>query len=172
MPTATITEQLDRLEANLPAVPARIVRLQRTLAGAWYDRTAAVVTAMTGSTKSLLDTTRISGKTVTGQARAAAEDVASTARTGARQVTGQAKAQGRRVSKKASSEATGLIDSAIDTVESDLDKAEKAVDTHPGSGTPYEQWTKADLLERAGELDVEGRSAMNKSQLIKALRNA
>ena len=53
MPTATLTEQLDKLEANLPAVPARILRLQRTLAGAAYDRTAAVVTAVAGSTKQL-----------------------------------------------------------------------------------------------------------------------
>ena len=163
MPTPTITDRLDQLEANLPAVPARIVRLQRSLAGAWYNQTAAIVGAVTGSTKSFLDTTRTSGKTVTGQARAAVEDVASTARTGAKTVTGQAKAQGRRISDTASTETTALLDSAIDAVDSQLD--------HPGSGTPYEQWTKAQLLERATELDVEGRSGMNKSQLIKALRS-
>ena len=150
MPTPTITARLDQLEANLPAVPARFVRLQRSLAGAWYNQTAAILGAVTGSTKSFLDTTRTSGKTVTGQARAAVEDVASTARTGAKTVTGQAKAQGRRISDTASTETTALLDSAIDAVDSQLD--------HPGSGTPYEQWTKAQLLERATELDVEGRS--------------
>ena len=161
MPTPTITERLDRLETNLPAVPARIVRLQRTLAGACYDRTAAVVTAVADSTKNFLDTARVSGKTVTGQARAAADDVASSARTGARRVTGQAQAQGRRVADSATGETTALLDSAID-----------AVDGQPGSGTPYEQWTKAELLQRATELDIDGRSGMNKAQLIKALRNS
>ncbi len=162
MPIPTITERLDQLEANLPAIPARVVRLQRSLAGAWYDQTAAVVTAFAGSTKNFLITTRTSGKTVTGQARAAAEDVASSARTGARTVSGQAKAQGRRISDTATAETTALLDSAIDAVD----------DGQPGSGTPYEQWTKAQLLERATELDIDGRSGMNKAQLIKALRTS
>jgi hypothetical protein len=162
MPTPTvITERLDQLEANLPAVPARIVRLQRSLAGAWYDGTAAMFNAVAGSTRRFIETARVSGKTVTGQARAAGEDVMSTARSNARQVTGQARAQGRRVSDKATRETASLIDSAID-----------AVDHQPGSGTPYEQWTKAELLQRATDLDIDGRSGMNKAQLIKALRNA
>jgi hypothetical protein len=139
MSTPTITDRLDRLEASLPAVPARVVRLQRNLAGAWYDRTAALFNAFADSTKTFLETTRESGKTVTGQARA----------------------QGRRISDTATAETTQLLDKAID-----------AVDDHPGSGTPYEQWTKAQLLDRATDLGVEGRSGMNKAQLIKALRNA
>ena len=36
----------------------------------------------------------------------------------------------------------------------------------------YEDRTKAELLERAQELDIEGRSQMNKRQLIAALRKA
>lgn len=40
-----------------------------------------------------------------------------------------------------------------------------------GSSPPYEEWTKDDLEERARELDIEGRSSMNKDELIKALRN-
>lgn len=183
MTTATLTEQLDKLESNLPAVSARVLRLQRTLAGAAFDRTAAVVTTVAGNTKAFLDTARTSGKTVTGQARAAgsdvlttastgartvagqatkaASDVATTTRTGARTVSGQASAQGKKVSKAASDRATKVVDSAID-----------AVDPKPGTGKPYEQWTKAELLERAQELDVEGRSGLNKKQLIAALRAA
>ena len=183
MPTPTLTEQLDKLEANLPAVSARVLRLQRTLAGAAFDRTAAVVTTVAGSTKTFLEQARTSGKTVTGQARAAggdvltttrtgvkavagqaadaAGDVATTARTGARTVRGQAKAQGRKVSKTATAETKDVLDKAID-----------AVDDKPGTGKPYEQWTKAELLERAQELDIEGRSGLNKKQLIAALRKA
>ena len=166
--TATfITERLDELEASLPAVPARVVRLQRAIVGAAYDQTAAVVTAVATSTRTVLDAARISGRTVSGQARAAADDVVSSARGGARQVTGQARAQGRRVADTASRESTRLLDSAIDTVE-DVD----ATVDGPGAGTPYEQWTKAQLLSRARQLDVEGAYKLNKRQLVKALRSA
>lgn len=40
-----------------------------------------------------------------------------------------------------------------------------------GKQPPYEDWTRDDLYERAQELDIDGRSDMDKSELIKALRN-
>ena len=36
---------------------------------------------------------------------------------------------------------------------------------------PYEDWTKDELEERAREIGIEGRSDMNKKELIKALRD-
>jgi len=40
-----------------------------------------------------------------------------------------------------------------------------------GGETPrYEDWTKDELVERARELDIEGRSKMTKDELIEALR--
>lgn len=39
-----------------------------------------------------------------------------------------------------------------------------------GKAPPYEDWTKDDLMERARELDIEGRSDMTKDELIDALR--
>lgn len=39
-----------------------------------------------------------------------------------------------------------------------------------GKSPPYEEWTKDDLMERARELEIEGRSKMNKDELIDALR--
>ncbi|AUQ73465.1 DUF7218 family protein [Phaeobacter piscinae] len=40
-----------------------------------------------------------------------------------------------------------------------------------GKAPPYEDWTKDELMERARELEVEGRSTMSKDELTKALRN-
>lgn len=40
-----------------------------------------------------------------------------------------------------------------------------------GKAPPYEDWTKDDLIERAGELDIEGRWDMTKDALITALRD-
>ena len=40
-----------------------------------------------------------------------------------------------------------------------------------GKSPAYEEWSKKDLLGRAKELGVEGRSKMNKGELIDALRN-
>lgn len=39
-----------------------------------------------------------------------------------------------------------------------------------GKSPPYEEWTKDDLMDRARELDIEGRSDMTKDELIDALR--
>lgn len=41
-----------------------------------------------------------------------------------------------------------------------------------GKASPYEQWTRDELYERAQELDIDGRSSMSKGDLITALRNS
>lgn len=40
-----------------------------------------------------------------------------------------------------------------------------------GKAPPYEEWTKDDLYDRAQELDISGRSTMDKGELIEALRH-
>lgn len=40
-----------------------------------------------------------------------------------------------------------------------------------GEAGSYDDWTVDDLRQRARELDIEGRSSMNKNDLIEALRN-
>lgn len=43
--------------------------------------------------------------------------------------------------------------------------------TKGGKSQPYEEWTKDELYERAQEIDIDGRSDMDKQELIEALRN-
>lgn len=40
-----------------------------------------------------------------------------------------------------------------------------------GKSGSYEDWSKQDLQKRAREIGIEGRSKMNKGELIHALRN-
>lgn len=40
-----------------------------------------------------------------------------------------------------------------------------------GNAAPYEEWTREELYERAQEVGIEGRSEMDKEELIDALRN-
>ena len=40
-----------------------------------------------------------------------------------------------------------------------------------GEADPYEEWTVDELRERAGEIGIDGRSDMDKSELIDALRH-
>jgi hypothetical protein len=46
-----------------------------------------------------------------------------------------------------------------------------AVGRKGGHGGSYEDRTKADLMKRAAEIGIEGRSKMSKDQLIDALRH-
>jgi hypothetical protein len=40
-----------------------------------------------------------------------------------------------------------------------------------GSSSPYEDWTRDELYDRAKEIGIDGRSNMTKDELIDALRN-
>jgi hypothetical protein len=40
-----------------------------------------------------------------------------------------------------------------------------------GKGGSYQDWSKTDLVKKAREIGIKGRSSMSKDQLIKALRN-
>ncbi|MFC4097526.1 DUF7218 family protein [Euzebyella saccharophila] len=56
------------------------------------------------------------------------------------------------------------------------EKAERIANTDDsgkkgGKAKTYEERTKQQLYEQAKKVDIEGRSQMNKSELIKALRN-
>jgi hypothetical protein len=41
-----------------------------------------------------------------------------------------------------------------------------------GKADKYEEWSKDDLEKKAKDVGIEGRSKMNKDELVKALRNS
>ena len=47
----------------------------------------------------------------------------------------------------------------------------KTVGSRGGKSGSYEDWNKKDLVQRARELGIPGRSSMSKAELVKALRN-
>jgi hypothetical protein len=46
-----------------------------------------------------------------------------------------------------------------------------AVGRRGGQSGSYEDWSKQDLVRRAREIGIKGRSTMSKAELIKALRD-
>ncbi|HEY1620308.1 MAG TPA: Rho termination factor N-terminal domain-containing protein [Streptosporangiaceae bacterium] len=46
-----------------------------------------------------------------------------------------------------------------------------AVSRKGGKSPSYADWSKQDLVERAREIGIKGRSKMSKAELIEALRN-
>ncbi len=213
-PTA-VTDTLDRLERDLPTLPATWIRVTRAVVNAGTAQVTRLTSTVNTSVANLLTVGRTSSKTVVGQARAAGDQVLKTAFTGTRQVTGQARAQGRRVADVAGTEAAqvsskvrrqandvavAVEDTANETVKaaersarrsaaaaernadnaatksSKSSKSSKSAgaastSTTSGSGRGYESWSKGDLLARAQELDIPGRTSMSKRQLVTALRD-
>lgn len=51
------------------------------------------------------------------------------------------------------------------------DRGKKNVARKGGENPSYDDWTKDELLDRAREIGIEGRSSMSKSELVKALRD-
>lgn len=47
----------------------------------------------------------------------------------------------------------------------------KDIGVKGGESSSYEEWTVKELRQRASELEINGRSTMNKDELITALRN-
>ena len=47
----------------------------------------------------------------------------------------------------------------------------KQVGKRGGKGPSYQDWSKEDLVKRAREIGIKGRSTMTKAELVKALRH-
>ena len=167
MPFSTIylTKTLDQLEHSLPPVPAKSMALGRASVRRTNDVVASVARSVArrvdrvagvtrtgtatavGQTREAGDRTAKSATTAVretvGQARAGAKRTRKVAEGAAKQAAGQARAQARRTGSAAARETKGILGDAAAKVDPDA----------PPRGTPYEQWTKAQLYQRAQELD-------------------
>lgn len=163
------------------SLPRKLCELNKQILRSTVSSITSIAGTIGRSVERTADTSRVAGKTVAGQSRAAADQAgdtvargakdvatevrdaasaaASTVATGVKTVVGQTRAQGQRVADR--------VDREVDHV---VDEARRTADGRPGPGTPYEQWTKAQLLDRARELDIDGRATMNKAELVDALR--
>jgi hypothetical protein len=157
-----LTARLDRLEDGLPPIPARALGLSRATAHRVNSTASAIANDVGRQVGRFSSTAQSAFSTTVGQSRSAVERTTRTAQHTSAEATGQARAQARRTVEAAHQSSTALLDDATRAVE-------PADDGRPAS---LDDWTKAELYERAQELDLEGRSSMSKKQLVRALRNA
>lgn len=155
-----LTAQLDRLETQLPPIPSRALGLGRATMHRVNDVVEGVATDVGRQLGRFTSTAGEALNTTTGQARSAVERTSAMARKTTNETTGQAKAQAKRTVEAAAQSTSALLGDATRAVEPDND----------GRPASLDNWTKADLYERAQELDVEGRSQMSKRELVEALR--
>ena len=156
---SAITERLDELEDRLPPIPRKAVTLGRA--------SAARISATTGGIardieRQFARVTTVAGDAVNtsvGQTRSVVERTATTVRHNTNEAVGQARAQTKRSAVAAAGGTVALLDDATRAVDPDEDS--------PGA---LEERTKADLYDRAQELDIQGRSTMDKRELIDAIR--
>lgn len=194
------TVRLDDLEHSLPTIPAKALSVTRAgarrvndVVAATYCRTASHVATVGESiglaarttsgqaeaqARRTADSVSTGAKTVAGQAEAQARRVGDSITTGAKTVAGQARAQSTRaadtvsnaaktVAGQATDSARRAAETARDEVEDGLDEARVALESDE-----LATLTKAELYERAQDLDIDGRSGMSKAELISALQQA
>jgi len=158
---STITQRLDDLERRLPPIPRKVVTLGR--AGA--DRIGATTGDIARDVgRQLSRVTTVAGHAVNtsvGQTRSAFDRTAKAARDNTNEAVGQARAQTSRSGRAAERGAVALLDDAA-----------RAVEPSDGSPAALDEWTKAELYDRAQELDIPGRSTMDKRELIDAIHSS
>ena len=157
-----LTRRLDRLEAELPPIPARAIGLTRAIAHRANTTATDVANDVGRQLGRFTSTASTALSTTVGQARSAVDRTSSTAQRTSKETIGQARAQSKLTVKAAQRSATALLDDATRALEPYGD----------GKPSAFDDWTKAELYERAQEVDIDGRSSMSKRELVRALRSA
>lgn len=159
--TESLTRRLDTLQADLPPIPAKSLELTRASVRRANDVAVSVADRIGEFARPVASTATTATRTVVGQARSAVDRSVATMRRTRNETIGQFEAQVGRTAKTLRDETTDLLDDAA--------KAVAPETTNPAS---LQDLSKAELYERAQNLDIEGRSAMSKDELVAALRSA
>ena len=174
----SVTIRLDDLENSLPTIPSKALAASRASARRVNDVVESVASSLKNRFETVAEETSTAARTTTGQARSATERAARTVKTGVAQTTGQARAATTKAATavktgvaettgQAKAQARAAAESITDEVEGVLDDVK--VGTDPDA---LADMTKAELYEKATTLDIEGRSAMTKAELIGAIQKA
>jgi|SRR6056297_527780 len=151
----TLTRSLDDIENRLPSVPAHAIGVTRAGVRFVNDTVLTVVDHVGERLEVIGDTATRAARGAFGQTRSSAVNVIDTATTEARTVRGQ-------VTERASE----VADTVATQTDESLRSAEQALDPR----RPLRDLTKSELYDIAQDRDLEGRSTMNKSELLAALR--
>jgi hypothetical protein len=158
---STVTQRLDDLERRLPPIPRKVVVLGR----AGVDRIGTATGDIARDvSRQLSRVTTVVGEAVgtsVGQTRSAFDRTVTATRHNTNEAVGQARAQTARSGRAAERGAVALLDDAA-----------RAVEPSDGSPAALDEWTKAELYDRAQELDIPGRSTMDKRELIDAIHSS
>lgn len=140
-------DEVDRIlatiESRLPALPAAGIKMQRAINGRMRDVMEEAVGRFGGVAERTTDTAEEIADEVSATADEVADEVDETA-----------------------AEAKGSVAQTIADTADAIDRAAETV------APDYDELTKAELYDIAQRRDLDGRSTMNKAELVEALRSS
>ena len=156
---SSVNERLDVLERRLPPIPRKAVALGRASAARIGATTGGIARDIERQFSRVTTVAGDAVNTSTGQTRSAVDRTVTALRHNTNEAVGQTRAQTKRSATAAERGTVALLDDAT-----------RALEPNDDSPAALEEWTKADLYDRAQELDIPGRSTMDKRELMDAIR--
>lgn len=175
---------VDALALRVGAVNAEAIRQYGRVTATTVDAVYGVATVAWNGTTQLIDATgeavgasagtlRKTGRRAVGDVRQASSTIKNRAAGAVDEVERNFSVVADRADKvedRVESATGAAADKVVKAADAGIAETGRTGATRPSG--PFESWTRGELLARAQELDVDGRSKMTKSQLVKALRSA
>ena len=158
-----ISDGLERIEQRIPEMPKKVVAYQRVVADRAFAQARRNNELVVDAFRPVVKVADTGVRTVVGTTKWAVEQTTSTAATGVRTIVGQTRAQVKRTADTLNTQTVDLVGEATDRVIAAERSVERAALT---------SMTKAELYQMAQDIDIDGRTNMNKAQLIKAINDA
>jgi len=149
-----MTARLDQVQERLPSPADRMFHLQRVMVETGYSITKNATETLVDATTSVVD-----------QARTSTEKVVDSFRTEAKAVRSDV----TRMAQASKATAGEVVEDVAKATAETTDTISEKVESLGHEAADYGSWSKDDLYHRAQELDIAGRSAMSKDELIAAI---